>query len=186
MGRPRCSDLPGGRGPAVEALLATTAIPAVLPPVAAGETLLTDGGVAANTPVAAAVALGARRIVVLPTGTGCAAPPRGGGALGVAVAALTWLVARQLVLDLEHHAAAARFVVVPPLCPFATALPREKAPARRNACPPSPTHGCNRLGGGGIAPPTDPARRRGAWAPPLSARAPRASCRRGAPAREEP
>ena len=67
------------RGDILLALLASAAIPLVYPPIEIEGHLLMDGGVASNTPIASAVALGAKRIVVLPTGFGCAckAPPRG-------------------------------------------------------------------------------------------------------------
>jgi NTE family protein len=54
-------------GPAVDALTAAASIPGVLPPVAFGDRRLVDGGVVNNTPVSRALALGARRIFVLPT-----------------------------------------------------------------------------------------------------------------------
>lgn len=53
------------RGPAVEAVLASSALPALLPPVVIdGETLI-DGGVVDNVPIGRAMAYGARRIFVL-------------------------------------------------------------------------------------------------------------------------
>jgi NTE family protein len=63
-------------GPAGPALLASTAIPAVFPPVEIGGRLLIDGGVAADTPTIEAEAMGAATILVLPTyGAGPAARP---------------------------------------------------------------------------------------------------------------
>jgi NTE family protein len=59
-------------GPVVDAVLASAAIPGVFPPVRIGNQLLVDGGVANNTPVSVAVALGATRIIVLPAGFACA------------------------------------------------------------------------------------------------------------------
>jgi len=56
---------------AAEALLASSAIPGVFPPVKIGEHYLIDGGVTNNTPISVAVAKGAERIVVFPTGTSC-------------------------------------------------------------------------------------------------------------------
>src|SRR5258708_23320413 len=53
-------------GPAVPALLASTAIPGVFPPVTIGSRTLVDGGIASHTPIAAAIELGAKRIYVLP------------------------------------------------------------------------------------------------------------------------
>jgi NTE family protein len=108
-------------GPAAEAILASCAIPAAFPPVRIGESYLIDGAIAANTPVTAAVELGASRILVLPTGFACSlkAPPA--TALGRGFQAINLLVARQLVRDLQHLAAAAQVqvITVPPLCPIA-------------------------------------------------------------------
>jgi NTE family protein len=54
-------------GPAVTALMATTALPGVFPPVDIGERHLVDGGIAADTPVRQADALGAQVSYVLPS-----------------------------------------------------------------------------------------------------------------------
>ncbi len=64
-------------GSVVDALLASTAVPAVFPPVAIGGRDLVDGMVASHTPISAALAAGASRVVVLPTGHACAlqSPP---------------------------------------------------------------------------------------------------------------
>lgn len=101
------------------ALLATTAIPVVFPAVGIGGHLLVDGGVSSNTPIASAVALGATRIVVLPTGMSCAleAPPRNMAALALHV--LSLLSMRQLDRDVRIYGAQARITIVPPLCPLA-------------------------------------------------------------------
>jgi NTE family protein len=106
-------------GPAVEAILASCAIPGAFPPVHIGDQYLIDGAVANNTPVVTAVELGATRLIVLPTGFACAlkAPPA--TALGNALHALNLLIARQLVRDLEQCAGRADVVTVPPLCPIA-------------------------------------------------------------------
>lgn len=106
-------------GPIDTALLASTAIPVVFPSVRVGERCLIDGGVSSNTPIASAVRLGARRIVVLPTGMSCALrePPRNMAALALHVMSL--LNMRQLDRDIELFANQARITVVPPLCPLA-------------------------------------------------------------------
>jgi predicted acylesterase/phospholipase RssA len=54
-------------GDAATALLASSAIPRLLPPVEIGGQLLVDGAVAADVPLHQAVALGARDLYVLPT-----------------------------------------------------------------------------------------------------------------------
>ncbi|HXS54133.1 MAG TPA: patatin-like phospholipase family protein [Usitatibacter sp.] len=105
-------------GPAVEAVLASCAIPAAFPPVRIGQHHLVDGAVASNTPVGVAAELGARRIVVLPTGYACAleAPPR--GAIACALQAITLLTAHQLVTQIEQLRDQVEIVTVPPLCPL--------------------------------------------------------------------
>ena len=55
-------------GPAIPALLASTAIPGVFPPVTIGRRNLIDGGVANHAPITAAIELGATEIYVLPVG----------------------------------------------------------------------------------------------------------------------
>ena len=106
-------------GDAIEAILASAAIPAIFPPVVIGGRALTDGGVASNTPIAAALAAGAERVIVLPTGFACAAiaPPR--SALAMLLHAVSLLIARQLTVDVERFSGVATIAVVPPLCPLA-------------------------------------------------------------------
>lgn len=52
-------------GPAIDAVLASAAIPAMFPPVAIGDELLVDGGVVNNVPISRAIEAGATRIFVL-------------------------------------------------------------------------------------------------------------------------
>jgi NTE family protein len=105
-------------GPAVPAVLASTAIPGVFPPVRLGSRTLVDGAVASGTPVTTAVALGAARVVVLSSGFPCALarPPAGVVALGLH--ALNILIVNQLVADLERVGDGVEIAVVPPLCPL--------------------------------------------------------------------
>jgi NTE family protein len=105
-------------GSVEDAVIASSAIPAAFAPVRLDERYLVDGAVANNTPIRVAAQLGATRIIVLPTGFGCAldTPPR--GAIATALQAITLLIARQLVSDLESLAGAAEIITVPPLCPL--------------------------------------------------------------------
>lgn len=52
-------------GPAIEAILASAAIPAIFPPVAIGDDVFIDGGVVDNVPISRAIEQGATRIYVL-------------------------------------------------------------------------------------------------------------------------
>lgn len=105
-------------GNAVDAVLASTAIPAVFPPIRLGDRYLMDGGAVNNNPVSHAVDLGAGLVWVLPTGYACALtePPR--GALSVALQALTLLVNHRLALDVERYRDTVDLRVVPSLCPL--------------------------------------------------------------------
>jgi len=109
-------------GAVAAALLASTAIPLVFPAVWCKGSVLVDGGVSSSTPIASAVALGATRILVLPTGFGCACkePPR--GLVALALHTLNLMSMRQLVRDIELHAARVRIHVVAPLCPLAVSV----------------------------------------------------------------
>lgn len=105
-------------GSAIEVLLASAAVPALFPPVQHCGRFLIDGGVSNNTPISAAVALGAQRIVVLPTGFSCTAPRPPSGVIPMVLHAFNLLVARQLTADIERLSDRADIVVVPPLCPL--------------------------------------------------------------------
>jgi NTE family protein len=83
------SAVPLSAGPVIDAVLASAAIPGVFPPVAVGDRLLVDGDATRCSPVATAVALGATRVIVLPTGH-------------------AWALAA---------GAATEIAVVPPVCP---------------------------------------------------------------------
>jgi NTE family protein len=105
-------------GSAAEAIVASTAIPGAFTPVRYKDLYLADGAISSNTPVRVAVKKGARRLIVLPTGHACAnqAPPV--GAVANALHALTLLIARQLVSELEGLDSEIEYYVVPPLCPL--------------------------------------------------------------------
>jgi NTE family protein len=105
-------------GPAVDALLASAAIPGLFPPVRVQDRLLVDGGIAANTPIANAIAMGARTVYVLATGYSCALrrPPR--GPLAIATHGLSLLIHHQLVADIRRVPEHVRVIVLPPPCPL--------------------------------------------------------------------
>lgn len=107
------------QGPLREAVLASSAIPGALPPVWLDGRLLADGGVANNTPISHAVALGATRVYVLPTGNACALvePPK--GALEMGLHAISLLTMRRLIVDIERYRDQCKLIVLPPPCPLA-------------------------------------------------------------------
>ncbi|HTN99404.1 MAG TPA: patatin-like phospholipase family protein [Microthrixaceae bacterium] len=105
-------------GNAVDAILASSAIPAVFPSIQVDGLDLVDGGIADNAAISQAIDMGADTIYVLPTGYACAleAPPR--TALASAVHALTLMIEQRLILDVARYSEDADIRVVPPLCPL--------------------------------------------------------------------
>jgi NTE family protein len=105
-------------GPAAQAIIASTAIPVAFAPVRYKDFYLADGAISSNTPIRVAVAKGARRLIILPTGYACATHTPPVGAVANALHALTLLIARQLVSELEGLDPSVDYFVVPPLCPL--------------------------------------------------------------------
>ena len=106
------------RGPLVDAVLASAAIPGVLPAVEWDGRPLIDGGVVDNTPISQAVALGAGQVYVLPTGGPCAlsAPPR--GALATLVHATGLMVSQRFAAEIASLNGGVEVIVLPPPCPL--------------------------------------------------------------------
>jgi NTE family protein len=104
-------------GPAVDAVMASAAIPGVFPPVAVEGQLLIDGGVCDNTPLSHAIELGGEEIYVLPAGFTCDLdePPR--GALDMLLHGMSVMLSQRLYVEVELYRARARLVVLPPPCP---------------------------------------------------------------------
>jgi NTE family protein len=108
-------------GNAVDAVLASAALPGVLPPVVVDGHLLMDGGVVNNTPISVAHSLGADRIYVLPTGYACALPRPPRSPLTMALHAAAIAIQRRLIDDVHAMHDIVELHVAPPLCPLAVA-----------------------------------------------------------------
>lgn len=108
-------------GQAVESILASSAIPGVLPPITIDGRAHFDGGVIDNSPISHAVDLGADTIWVLATGYSCALQRAPRAALGMALHAVTLVIHQRLSLDVERYTDQVDLRVVPPLCPIAIA-----------------------------------------------------------------
>ena len=106
-------------GSVVTALMASSALPGVFPPVHIDGRDLIDGGVTDNTPISHAVSLGADIVYVLATGYACAlpAPPR--NPLGMLLHTLTLLVEQRLIVDVARYEHEVDLRLLPPLCPLA-------------------------------------------------------------------
>jgi len=105
-------------GSAAEAIVASTAIPGAFAPIHYRNFYLADGAISSNTPIRVAVRKGATRLIIMPTGHACAAQAPPVGAVANALQALTLLIARQLVSELEGLDPGIEYYVVPPLCPL--------------------------------------------------------------------
>ena len=107
-------------GPAVDAVMASAAIPGVFPPVAWNGLALIDGGISNNTPISHALELGSDEVYVLPTGHACALNEVPNGAVAMLVHATTLLVQQRLVREIDdlRDRIEADLVVLPPPCPL--------------------------------------------------------------------
>jgi NTE family protein len=118
------TDLLSGRevalsaGPARDAVLASAALPGLLPPVDWDGRPLVDGALADNTAISQAVASGADEIYVLPSGYACALPRPPRTPLGTLAHAVTLLLQQRLVADLDRYAGQVDLVVLPAPCPL--------------------------------------------------------------------
>ena len=109
------------RGDAISAVIASASIPGVLPPVEREGLTLVDGGVANNAALSQALVLGADEVYVLPAGYACALEGPPTSALAVVVQALTLLIQRRLITEVEalSKSVSVKIKVLPPLCPQA-------------------------------------------------------------------
>lgn len=106
------------RGNAIDAIVASAAIPGIFPPVSIDGRLLMDGGVVENTPIGHAVALGATTVWVLPSGGACGIAKVPDSALGLALHAILLAISQRIAFDIERYETQADLRVVPPLCPL--------------------------------------------------------------------
>lgn len=106
-------------GPVVDAVLASSALPGIFPPVVIEGRPLIDGAISANTPLRVAAQLGATRIVVLPTGYACALAEPLRGVVASMLHAVTLLIAWQLMHEIETMPEGVTVHVAPALCPLA-------------------------------------------------------------------
>ena len=106
-------------GDVVEALLASCAIPGIFPAVRRDDRLLCDGALACSAGIAAAVAIGADVVYLLPAGTSCAlqSPPR--HPIAAALHAVTLMLHERALLETRLYSREVDLRVLPPLCPLA-------------------------------------------------------------------
>jgi NTE family protein len=89
-------------GPATEAILASAALPSLLPPVEIGTELFIDGGVVDNVPIGRAIAHGAERIFVLLCGPLRYTPHRYRRPIEAVLTAFFIAIHAKFTRELEH------------------------------------------------------------------------------------
>jgi NTE family protein len=104
-------------GPIEPALLATTALPGIFPPVLVDGELYVDGGVVNNVPISRAVDLGARQIYVLTCGTPKPSAREIRRPYDVLLQAFAHSRAARVELDLRRYADAADIKLITPPSP---------------------------------------------------------------------
>lgn len=105
-------------GDACSAILASTAIPGLLPAVRRDGLILGDGALANNTPISQAISLGADRIFVLPAGVACALTEPPASPYAAVLQAVSFLTQQRLIHEVSDLAGRAELHVMPPLCPL--------------------------------------------------------------------
>ena len=99
------------------ALLASSAVPGVLPPVTIGDRVYIDGGVSANVPIRQALWLGAATVVALDTTPRLLATQVPTGMLGGAIHAIGLMVRNQRADAIDDVGADRRVIVLPSAVP---------------------------------------------------------------------
>ncbi len=110
--------VPLSRGDALDALMASSAIPGVFPPERVDGQMLMDGGVASNTAIDRAVEDGAEQVYVLPTGFACDLPQPPRSAIAMVVHGLDVLIEQRLIAASRRQDPRVELHIVPPLCPL--------------------------------------------------------------------
>lgn len=105
-------------GDALDALMASSAIPGVFSPQMIEGRLLMDGGVADNTAIDQAVEDGAEVVYVLPTGFACDLQTSPRSALAMLVHGLNVLIEQRLIAASRRQDPRVQLHIVPPLCPL--------------------------------------------------------------------
>jgi NTE family protein len=105
-------------GPVVDAVLASSAIPGVFPPVSINGHTLIDGGIAANAPISQAIDNGATEVWVLSTGYSCSLPEPPTSAVAMALHAIGLLVNQRFRLETELRTFPVSVHLIPAPCPI--------------------------------------------------------------------
>ncbi len=105
-------------GPAIDAILASAAIPGVFPPVTIDGRTFIDGGIVNNTPISQAIAAGATDVWVLSSGYSCGLPAPPKSAMAMAIHGLTMLVQQRFITETSQRTYPVPVHLIPPPCPI--------------------------------------------------------------------
>jgi NTE family protein len=109
-------------GNAVDAVVASSALPGLFPPVEIKGRQLIDGGVSNNVPIKNAISAGATTIYVLSAGHSCAPTHRIRGALHVLLHSMSVIIHDRLAGQVELHDGEVDLRVFPVLCPVHSSI----------------------------------------------------------------
>ncbi len=110
----------GGR--LLPALLASTALPGLYPPVTINGTRYVDGGIVSNVPLGPAMTLGAKSLVVLDSGNTCRRPERAGNIAQIVFSMFGAAVRQRVLLEASLVAQQLPVLYLPTPCPLETGL----------------------------------------------------------------
>jgi NTE family protein len=109
-------------GNAVDAIVASSALPGLLPPIEISGRLLIDGGVSNNVPISNAVQAGATTVYVLSAGHACSPSQQIRGALHVLLHSMSVMIHDRLATQAVLHGDSVDLRVFPILCPVETSI----------------------------------------------------------------
>lgn len=117
-------------GNIVKAVMASASLPGILPPVEIDGRQLIDGAVINNAPLSEAVRAGADDVYLLVCGHTCAPASPPSNAVATILQAVSVLIGRQLVMDVDRYEPQCNLHVVPQVCPQ-DVLPMDFSQAER-------------------------------------------------------
>ena len=106
------------RGSVIDAVLASSALPGIFPPVEWEGRLLMDGGISNYAPISHAIEGGADTVYVLASGTACGLSEPPSGAIPMLLHSMGFLVTGRFVVEVGHLQEQTNLVVLPPPCPL--------------------------------------------------------------------
>jgi NTE family protein len=102
-------------GNAVNAVLASSALPGIFPAVEIAGRILIDGAISSNTPISVAVEYGATEVFILPAGYAPTLQKPPSGVVDIFLHSLNILVAQQFLHDIDFFRRSVTIHILPPV-----------------------------------------------------------------------